>query len=316
MSHRAKLIVAFATLYVVWGSTYLGIRIGLQAHMPPALMASLRLVPAGLIMLAFARFRGTPIHVRPRELRVIATTGVLLLVGGMFMIFLAEQYIPSCLAAILVALQPLWIAGAETVLPDMDKPSALGYLGIALGFIGLGILLWPRLTLPGSGLELVGTGIAVVATFIWMVGSVYSKRHPVKVDAIVATGYEMLAAGVVTGIIGILKGEVPQLLSGRVNVLPAVGATAYLAIFGSCVAFTAFVWALRHAPASKVMTYSFVNPVVAVFLGWLILREPLDWWIVAGMAVIVAGVALTTTSPTRSAAPVAAIEAAEASAEA
>jgi drug/metabolite transporter (DMT)-like permease len=296
------MIVAFATLYVVWGSTYLGIRIGLDAGMPPALMAALRLVPAGLIMLAFAKWRGIPLRVRPRELRVIATTGVLLLVGGMFMIFLAEQYIPSGIAALIVALQPLWIAGAETLLPDMERPSALGYLGIGLGFLGLTILLWPRLTVPGSELQLLGSGIAVCATFIWMIGSVYSKRRPVKVDAIVATGYEMLAAGLVTLAIGVLKGELPQLFSGRVALLPAAGATAYLAIMGSCVAFTAFVWALRNAPASKVMTYSFVNPVVAVFLGWAVLREPLDWWILAGMAIIVAGVALTTSAPTRPAA--------------
>lgn len=300
MSHRTKLIIAFAVLYVVWGSTYLGIRIGLGAGMPPGMMASMRLIPAGLIMLGFARWRGLPLRVRPRELRTIATIGVLLLVGGVFLIFLAEQYIPSGIAALIVALQPLWIAGAETVLPDMDSPSPLGYAGIGLGFVGLAILLWPRLAFGGSRAELLGCGIAVVATFIWMIGSVYSKRRPVKADAIVATGYEMLAAGIVTFVIGVLRGEVPQLLSGRVDVVPAVAATAYLAIFGSCIAFTAFVWALRHAPASKVMTYSFVNPVVAVLLGWLVLGERLDWWIAAGMAVIVAGVALTTTAPTRS----------------
>lgn len=299
MSHRAKLIVAFAVLYVVWGSTYLAIRIGLRAHMPPGMMAGFRLVPAGLIMLAFSAARGGRVRVRLPELRVIATTGVLLLVGGMFSIFLAEQYIASGLAALIVALQPLWIAGAETVLPDMESPSPLGYLGIGLGFAGLLLLLWPRLTMSGSRLELLGICIAVGATFIWMLGSVYSKRRPVKVDAFVATGYEMLAAGLVTLAIGVARGEVPQLLSGRVDLLPAIGATAYLALFGSCVAFTAFVWALRHAPASKVMTYSFVNPVVAVFLGWLILGERLDWWMAAGLAVIVAGVALTTTAPVR-----------------
>jgi drug/metabolite transporter (DMT)-like permease len=299
MSHRAKLIVAFAVLYVVWGSTYLAIRVGLQAHMPPATMGFLRLTPAGLILLAFARSRGIDIRVRPRELRVIATVGILLLVGGMFSIFIAEQWIDSGLAAVIVALQPLWIAGAESLLPDMDKPSALGYVGLALGFVGLVILMWPRLTVPGSGLALLGSGIAVLATFIWMLGSIYSKRHPVKVDAVVATGYEMLAAGLVLGVIAVLKGEVPQLLSGRVQLAQGFGATAYLALFGSCVAFTAFVWALKHAPASKVMTYAFVNPVVAVFLGWLLLREPVDGWILAGMSVIVAGVALTTMAPTR-----------------
>lgn len=299
MSHRTKMIIAFAILYVVWGSTYLGIRIGLQAHMPPALMAGLRLTPAGLILLAFARWRGVDIRVKAAELRIIATVGILLLVGGMFSIFLAEQWIASGLAAIIVALQPIWIAGAESILPDMDKPSALGYLGLALGFAGLVILMLPRITVPGSGLELLGSGFAVLATFIWTLGSIYSKRHPVKVDAVVATGYEMLAAGLVLAVIGVLKGEVPQLLSGQVHLLPAIGATAYLSLFGSCVAFTAFVWALKHAPASKVMTYAFVNPVVAVFLGWVLLHEPVDAWILGGMAVIVAGVALTTMAPTR-----------------
>jgi drug/metabolite transporter (DMT)-like permease len=299
MSHRTKLIVAFATLYVVWGSTYLAIRIGLNAHMPPAFMGAARLAPAGLIMLAFARSRGADIRLPWRDLRIVCTVGILLLVGGMFSVFLAEQYIASGLAAVLVALQPLWIAGAESVLPDMDKPTAQGYLGLGLGFLGLFILMWPRLTVTGSRTELLGCGIVIVATFIWMVGSVYSKRRPVKADAMVATGYEMLAAGLVLLVIAPLKGEVPLLLSPAIHWPQAIGATVYLSIFGSCVAFTAFVWALRNAPASKVMTYSFVNPVVAVFLGWLILGERLDWWILAGMAVIVAGVALTTTAPVR-----------------
>jgi drug/metabolite transporter (DMT)-like permease len=299
-SHRAKLVTAFAVLYVVWGSTYLAIRIGLNAHMPPALFAGSRLVPAGLLLLAFARATGSDIRIRARDLRIVATVGIILLVGGMFSVFVAEQYIPSSLAALMIALQPVWIACAESVLPGMDRPSGLGYLGLALGFAGLGILMYPRIAgIQGTSQELTGCIIVISATLLWMVGSVYSKRRPVAVDALVASGYEMLSAGLVLLVLSVFRQEWPVLLSGRIEWLAAVGALLYLIVFGSAIAFTAFVWLLKYVPASKVMTYAFVNPVIAVFLGWMLLREPLDWWVAGGMTVIVSGVALTTLAPTR-----------------
>jgi drug/metabolite transporter (DMT)-like permease len=298
--HRTKLITAFAVLYLVWGSTYLAIRVGLNAHLPPAVFAGSRLVPAGLLLLAFAKATGGDIRISLASLRVVATVGIILLVGGMFNVFLAEQYITSSLAALIIALQPVWIAAAESVIPGMDRPSWLGYLGLAFGFGGLGLLMYPRLTgIQGTPQELFGCGIVILATLLWMVGSIYSKRRPVPVDALVASGYEMLAAGLVILVISVFRNEWPIVLSGRVDVVPAVGALLYLITFGSAMAFTAFVWLLKHVPASKVMTYAFVNPVVAVFLGWVLLREPLDWWVIGGMAVIVTGVALTTTAPTR-----------------
>lgn len=296
------MIAAFAALYLVWGSTYLAIRAGLEAELPAALFAGLRVVPAGLILLAFSKARGASLRVTFDEYRIVATVGLLLLVGGMYSTFLAERFIPSGLAALVVALLPLWVALAESVLPGMDRPTVRGYAGLVIGFAGLGVLLAPRLTgIAGTPKELLGIATQILGTWLWTAGSVFSKRHPVKTDALVATGYEMLTAGVVLLVIGTVKGEWADFtVSTR-----GMTALAYLILMGSCVAFTAFVWLLRHAPASKVMTYAYVNPVIAVFLGWtagklgFVSAEPIDGWVLAGMAIIVAGVALTTSAPTR-----------------
>lgn len=294
--HRAKLVAAFATLYIVWGTTYLAIRIGLDAAWPPAAFAGLRLLPAGLILLGISKMRGVPLRVSVRDRRTVIVVGILLLVGGQYGTYLAEQYIGSGLTALIVALLPLWIAGAESLLPDMERPSARGYLGLVLGFAGLGILLAPRITgISGGPTEVLGIGIEILATWLWTTGSIISKRRPVAADALVATGYEMLAASAVLVVIATARGEWTH-----ITLTPAgIGSLLYLIVIGSCVAFTAFVWLLRNAPASKVMTYAYVNPVVAVFLGWLVLSEPIDGWVIAGMAVIVAGVALATSAPTR-----------------
>lgn len=309
-SHRTKLIVAFAVLYVVWGSTYLGIRIGLEADLPPTLFAGWRLVPAGLLLLGIAKLRGRSLRIRIDQYRIVATVGLFLLVGGMYFTFLAEQTIPSGLAALIVALLPLWVALAESFIPGMDRPTARGYLGLVIGFGGLAVLIAPRLTgITGTPAELGGIALQILGTWLWTTGSIVSKRNPVDVDSMVATGYEMLTAGAVLVVVGTLAGEWPRF------VLTPTGAAAlgYLIVMGSSVAFTAFVWLLKHAPASKVMTYAYVNPVIAVFLGWaagsvgLVPAEPLDGWVFAGMAIIVSGVALTTSAPTRPAATTAVV---------
>jgi len=302
LSSRAKNVAAMLTLYVVWGTTYLAIKVGLDANLPPALFAGLRLVPAAAIMFAIARIRKSPLRIGRGELRIVSIVGVLLLVGGQYGTILAEQYVPSGLSALIVALLPLWIALAESALPDMQRPGPLGWLGLVIGFAGLGILLVPRLTSVSTGAkELIGIGAQILATWLWTIGSVYSKRHPVKSDGIVVTAYQMLIAGVVTLTIGTVLGEWQELvLSAK-----ALSALAYLIIFGSCIAFTAFVYALKHLPASKVMTYAYVNPVIAVFAGWfagsigLVPVEPVTAATIAGMVVIVAGVAITTAAPTR-----------------
>ncbi len=295
-SRRVKMIVAFATLYVVWGSTYLAIKIGLNASLPPAAFAGMRLVLAGAILLVMARLRGIPLRMRRRDVATTVTVGILLLVGGMFSMFLAETRIASGLGALLVAALPLWIAAAESVIPGMERPSAAGIAGLALGLGGLCVLMVPRLTgVSGTRGQLAGIAILIGGTWLWTAGSVISKRRPVRADAMVATGYEMLSAGIVLCGIATAAGDWTRLRFTAAG----VGALAYLVVFGSVMAFTAFVWALRHAPASKVMTYAFVNPVIAAILGFLVLGERLDGWTVAGMVVILAGVALTTLAPTR-----------------
>lgn len=290
------------TLYVVWGTTYLGIKVGLDAGVPPALLSGLRLLSAAGIMFAFAAWRRTPLTLGRRELRIVAIVGVLLLVGGQYGTILAEQYVPSGLAALIVAVGPLWIALGESIFPDMQRPSALGWAGLAVGFAGLAILLLPRLAGVSAGWsELPGIGLQFLAIWLWSAGSIFSKRNPVKADGFVVTAWQMLVAGAVTLAIGTVLGE----WSGFQLTAKGAGAIAYLSVFGSCIAFTAYVYALSHLPASKAMTYAYVNPVIAVFAGWaagsigLVPSEPIVSTTLIGMVVIVAGVALTTAAPTR-----------------
>jgi len=162
------------TLYVVWGTTYLAIKVGLDADLPPALFAGLRLVPAAAIMFAIARLRGSNLAVRPSELRIMSIAGILLLVGGQYGTFVAEQFVPSGLSALVVALLPLWIALAESLFPDMQRPGRLGWFGLVVGFTGLGILLVPRLTGVHAGArELLGIGIQIIATWLWTASLVH-----------------------------------------------------------------------------------------------------------------------------------------------
>lgn len=301
VSHRTRVILAMLTLYIVWGTTYLGIKVGLDADLPPALFAGMRMIPAAAILMTVALARGSSPRIRFTELRTVSIIGILLLVGGQYGTFVAEQYVPSGLSALVVALLPLWIALAESVFPDMRRPSRMGWAGLAVGFTGLGILIAPRLAGMSAGAtQLGGMAIQVLATWLWTAGSVYSKRHPVKSDALIVTAYEMLVAGIVTLAIGTALGE----WSGLVITPKGGWALAYLTVFGSCIAFTAFVYALANLPASKVMTYAYVNPVIAVFAGWgagrlgIVPAEVVTVPTVVGMVVIVAGVALTTAAPT------------------
>jgi drug/metabolite transporter (DMT)-like permease len=301
VSQRARVILAMLILYIVWGTTYLGIKVGLDANLPPALFACVRQFIAAAIMFGIVAWRGTSLKIDRRDLRIATIAGILLIVGGQYFTFLAEQHVPSGLSALIVALVPLWIALAESLFPDMRRPSALGWLGLVIGFSGLGILVWPRLVGVSAGPgELMGIGLQIVGTWLWTAGTIYGKRHEAKADSLVLTAYEMLIAGGVLLVIGTLLGEWPRFQ------VDAKGfwAIAYLAILGSVVAFTAFNYALKHLTASKVMTYAYVNPVIAVFAGaaagriGLVDPEPIQAATLIGMVVIVAGVALTTTAPT------------------
>ena len=302
-SRRFNVIIAMLVLYVVWGTTYLGIKVGLSAGLPPTLFAGVRQFPAAALIFAIAAWRGTSPRISWTDLRVSAIVGLCLLVGGQYFAFLAEQNIPSGLAALIVALIPLWVALVESVLPGMRRPGRLGWAGLAIGFSGLGILMWPKLaamSTPTGSRELVGTAVMIVGGWLWTTGTIYAKRNPVSADGLVVTAWEMVVAGVVLLALGTALGEWPRFTVTPTTML----ALAYMSVVGSAVALTAFTYALQNLSASKVMTYAFVNPVIAVFAGALAGRlgivppEPITAAEIVGMTVIVAGVAITTAAPT------------------
>lgn len=297
---RLQVIIAFALVYVLWGSTYLGIRIAVD-HIPPALMGGSRFIISGAMMLVFCGVIGRKIRVTRNELLRLSVIGVLLLTAGNVGLGWAETYIPTGLAALLIAITPLWFLLLERIGERGDRISRRGVAGLALGIVGVLVLLWPRLT-AGTGLgrqELFGAVIVLFSSFSWASGSVLSKRWHMDVDPYVASGWEMLIAGLVNMVLAAAIGDF-----GRVEwATNSILAVVYLIVAGSWIGFTAYVWLLRNVPTTKVATYAYVNPIVAVFLGWLVLDERIDRYIVAGAAIVVISVVLITGATVKSKPP-------------
>ncbi|TXS57162.1 EamA family transporter [Streptomyces sp. t39] len=285
---------ALAIVYVVWGSTYLGIRIVVET-MPPFLSAGARFVVAGLVLGALVAWRRGPgaLRVTRAQAASAAVVGLLLLLGGNGMVVLAETSIPSGLAALLVAVVPAWVVVLRRAFGERPGPGAYG--GVALGLAGLAVL-----TLPGlSGdVRLSGVLAVVVGAVLWSVGSFASSRIPMPADPFAASAYEMVAGGLGCAGVALLRGEYTGFSPGDVSVRSWT-AFALLVLFGSLVAFTAYAWLLHSAPLSLVATYAYVNPVVAVLLGSLVLGEALTWPIMVGGGVVVAGVCLIVSTERR-----------------
>jgi drug/metabolite transporter (DMT)-like permease len=292
--HRFAVIVAFALVYFFWGSTYLGIDIAVE-HIPPALMCGIRFLIAGFFMLAFCGLRGRKIYYRPAQLGQMAGVGVLLLVGGNLTLAYAEKHVASGLAALIIAVTPLWFLVLDSLLLGDHHIALRGKIGLGLGVAGLVVLLWPDLMASSAlGRVQFWASISLLGgSFSWALGSVLSKKwKSPEVDPFSATAWQMIAAGVVNLLVAFALGD----SSRAVWTARGIGATLYLVVFGSWVGYTAYIWLLNHVPTSKVSTYAYVNPVVAVFLGWLILHERVDAYILAGSAVVVASVALVTSA--------------------
>jgi drug/metabolite transporter (DMT)-like permease len=291
-------IAAFAAIYLIWGSTYLAIRLAIET-MPPLLMAGTRFTVAGLLLFAWARTRGGAPAPTRRQWGAAALMGVLLLACGNGGVSWSEQRVASGLAALLVALVPLWTVLLEWARPGGRRPAAAVLVGLALGLGGVALLVAPGST-GGRGVDPVGALVLLGATLAWSIGSVSARRLPLPSSPLMATALEMLAGGAALLVAGLAGGE------GRALHLAAITprsllALGYLVVFGSLVAFTAFVWLLRVRPAGRVATYAFVNPAVAVLLGWAVLGEALAARTLVAAAVIVAGVALITTAQDRGA---------------
>jgi drug/metabolite transporter (DMT)-like permease len=219
---------------------------------------------------------------------------VLLLTGGNVMVAWSEQYVPSGLAALIVAVVPIWVAVIESILPRGERLAGRGLAGLALGIAGLAVLMWPRLNAGGAAghMQILGALGLIFASLSWASGSILSRRSQLRIDPFAATAWEMTLAGFVNlGLVLVLGDHHRVVWTGR-----GLGAILYLVIFGSWIGFTAYIWLLEHVPTPKVATYAYVNPVVAVFLGWLVLSERVDVYIAAGSAVIIAAVALVNSS--------------------
>jgi drug/metabolite transporter (DMT)-like permease len=299
--HRWMVILAFGLVYVFWGSTYLGIRIAVE-HIPPALMCGTRFLISGILMLAYCAASGRTVMYSARQIGHMAVVGILLLMGGNLTLSYAERTVPSGLAALLIAITPLWFLVLDSLLLGDHHISPRGLAGLALGLVGMVVLLWPDLRATGSiGRTQLWAALSLpLASFSWALGSVLSKRWQADEDKLTSTGWQMAAAGAANMLFALVMGDY-----SRVVWTPrGIGALLYLVVFGSWVGYTAYIWLLGHVPTSKVSTYAYVNPVVAVFLGWAIEHERVDHFILLGTAVIVVSVILVTSAKVkRKAAP-------------
>ena len=278
---------ALATVYIVWGSTYLAIRVMVET-MPPLLAAGSRYVVAGSVFWVILRIASGPERVRvtPRELAGAALIGTLLCFGGNGLVTIAERDVPSGLAALIMGAMPLWVLVMRAAHGERVPRGTLA--GVVVGFAGLAVLVLPG-DRPGDA-PLGAVLVVVAASVSWASGAFYSPRTALPTDSFASTAWQMLFGGLGMLFVGTLAGETGDVEAAAFST-DSVIAFVYLISAGSLLAFTAFVWLLQHAPVSTVMTYAYVNPVVAVLLGWAILSEEITLSVVVGTAAIVASVA-------------------------
>jgi drug/metabolite transporter (DMT)-like permease len=289
----ASIVLAFASVYFFWGSTYTAIRIG-AAEMPALLLSGTRFLIAGAILLAWCRWRGLRLAWPPKTMWMLGLIGLLLLGGGNVGLVYAEKTVPSGLASLAQAVVPLYVALIEMALPGGEPLSRRGWMGLLLGFAGLVTLLWPSMQsgLRGDRTLLWAIAALLAGAFSWTVGSILSRRARLPVNSFVAAGWQMLAAGIFSTVLGTALGQWPQF---HLNVRSA-GSLAYLITAGSLLGYTGFIYLIERVPVAKVTSYAYVNPLVAVLLGILLLHERPDAAEFAGMAGIVVAVFLMTTA--------------------
>ncbi len=296
-----RLIGAFAAVYIIWGSTYLAIRYAVDS-MPPFLMAGVRFLIAGTILYTFMASRGTP---TPKRIHWRSTLiiGALLLLAGNGGVVWAEQRVPSGIASLMVAIVPLWIVLIDWLRPGGSRPSLPVTVGVLVGLVGIGLLVLGG-DESSQPVDLPGIIAILIATICWASGTFYARSAPLSPSSLQTTAMEMLCGGGLLLLLGTVLGEWGKLDLAKVT-LPSVVALVYLIVFGALVAYTAYTYLIKHATPTRAATYAYVNPVVAVFLGWLFRGEPLTIKTLIAAAIIIGSVVIITTyNASRSTKPV------------
>ena len=288
---RGKLIAAFAAVYVIWGSTYLAIRFAIET-MPPFLMASTRFLVAGAILYAWTMARGAP---RPTRVnwKAAIIIGAMLLAAGNGAVVWSELRVPSGVVALVVAVVPLWMVLIDWRFGSRRRPTGLVIGGVLLGLLGLFMLIGPGALLGDGQIDTLGMVVVMMGSLSWAAGSIYARSAPLPKLQLQGAAMEMLAGGALLGLFGIALGEPGQVVWSQID-LKSLLSVLYLIFFGSLVAYSAYIYLLGATTAARVATYAYVNPVVAVLLGWAFADEALTPRMLVAAAVIIAAVAVIT----------------------
>ena len=289
---RGQIIAAFASIYLVWGSTYLAIRYVVET-MPPFVMAGTRFLISGILLFAWSRWRGarrpTAVHWRNATI-----AGAFLLLGGNGGVVWAQQTVPSGLTALLVSILPFWLVIIEWARPPRRRPSMAVLIGLVVGFLGIVVLVGPA-GIGGNGVSILGATVLILASLSWAIGSFWSRDADMPESGLLTTGMEMLGGGLLLFLAGVVTGELTNFDVRAVSTASWVG-WIYLIVFGSLIGFTSYIWLLDKVSPARLGTYAYVNPIVAVILGWAIAGETLSVRTGIAAAIVICAVALITTA--------------------
>jgi drug/metabolite transporter (DMT)-like permease len=294
--NRSRIILAFTAVYLIWGSTYLTILLAIRS-IPPFLMAGTRFIISGIIMYSVARWSGAP---KPavNSWKSAVIIGACLLLGGNGGVTLSEKWVPTGLAALLVATVPIYIALLGWLSGKSPRPSLIMWLGLIGGFIGVGVLAAPAFSAPAEGGHhgfAIGVTVLLVGSLMWSIGSLYSRHASSASSLFVASGQQMISGGALLFLTGLLLGETKTFSVSDVTPT-SIGAFVYLVLIGALIGYTAYFYLLRHCDPAKVATYAYINPIVAIILGRLFLHEPLTVRTLVGAGLIIGSVAIVITA--------------------
>ena len=290
---RAQITAAFASIYLVWGSTYLAIRFAIET-IPPFVMGGIRFIVSGALLYAWSRYRGTAAPTRTHWRNAVIAGGFLLL-GGNGAVIWAEQFVPSGLTALLVSILPFWLVIIEWVRPPRRRPSGAILFGLIVGFIGIVVLVGPTGFGGRGAVNPAGALVLIFGSLSWAIGSFWSRDAELPTSGLMTTGMEMLGGGVLLLVVALLSGEFSRFDVRHISGASTTG-LVYLITFGSLIGFTSYIWLLDKVSPARLGTYAYVNPIVAVLLGWAIAGEKLTVRTGVAAAIVICGVALITTA--------------------